>query len=611
MIKYASILFTLLGFWGSVHAQQDTLLLDLGSNLSPFPWNNLTLPRTGSLPDLYNHQGFSTGISVAVTDEFNGVNQSGTTQPDPALAIAAQASGDSFFGNDSLFGGQVNPSGAIQFDHLDPTEIYTVQIFSSRTASDNRETRYLVQGLTSDTLFLDVASNTDSMVVAQLMPALDSTLTITATSGPNNTNEYGFFYLGVVKLIYDAVPPAGPVTLDLTTPDGGEYWQVGKTAHIVWESENVGQAILSFSADLGQTWQAIDTVFAGAGSYDWMVPNTPTTQALIRMEADTLLDQSTSAFEIGTDTTICTIVVLGSSTAAGSGPSHPDSTWVNRYRKALTGQDTRLEVVNLARGGYTTFHILPTGSATPAGSGIVVDTLRNITKALEFNPFAIVVNMPSNDAGRGYGPATQMANFRKMDSTAQANGIELFVCTTQPRNFGNPTTIAIQTDTRDSIIAEFGARSIDFWTGFADSTDQLALAYDSGDGVHMNDAAHAILYQRVKDMEIPGLCISTATSLFQPLTTNSKPSIFPNPFENQLHIQLRAPMRGRLTARLFDLAGRELCTERWGYEASVDPIILDWEPQITARPQGGLMVMELILQTGQEFQTIYQLVRMH
>ena len=59
------------------------------------------------------------------------------------------------------------------------------------------------------------------------------------------------------------------------------------------------------------------------------------------------------------------IVILGSSTAAGTGPSSADSTWVNRYRKYLQEINPNNLVTNLAIGGTTTYHIMPNWFAPP------------------------------------------------------------------------------------------------------------------------------------------------------------------------------------------------------------------------------------------------------
>jgi lysophospholipase L1-like esterase len=90
------------------------------------------------------------------------------------------------------------------------------------------------------------------------------------------------------------------------------------------------------------------------------------------------------------------IVVLGSSTSAGSGASTIDSAWVNRYREYLQSINPNNEVVNFGVGGYNTYRIMRTGFIPPPGRPNP-DIVRNITAAINESPDAIIVNMPSND----------------------------------------------------------------------------------------------------------------------------------------------------------------------------------------------------------------------
>ena len=189
------------------------------------------------------------------------------------------------------------------------------------------------------------------------------------------------------------------------------------------------------------------------------------------------------------------IVVLGSSTAAGSGPSTPDSTWVNRYRNYVQAINPANEVINLAVGGYNTYRIMPTGF-TPPPSRPNPDVVRNITAALAESPDAIIVNMPSNDVAAGYSYAEQMFNFDTIVQIANAASVPIWICTTQPRNF-SASQAQLQWDLKDSILAQFSPYAIDFWTGIATPSYFIDPTYDSGDGVHLNDAGHNILEARV------------------------------------------------------------------------------------------------------------------
>lgn len=197
------------------------------------------------------------------------------------------------------------------------------------------------------------------------------------------------------------------------------------------------------------------------------------------------------------------LVVLGSSTAAGSGPSSRDSTWVNRYRKYLQNINPSNQLTNLARGGYNTYRIQADNYVAPVGRPSV-DSSRNITQAISLNPDAIIVNMPSNDAAIGIGVNEQMANFIRLKMVADSFNIPIWICTTQPRNFSVSQRI-VQTLTRDSILNYFGSKAIDFWTGLANVTNGIDSLFDSGDGVHLNDTAHGILAQRVINKLIPNV----------------------------------------------------------------------------------------------------------
>ncbi|NJB85685.1 lysophospholipase L1-like esterase [Lewinella marina] len=537
----------------------DTVLVDFGgSTLSPAPWNNITDPQAGAIADLQNSSGLQTGYGINIFDPFNNINTNGTQNPNPDLDFPATATGDSFFGNVTEFGGRTEPTAGVELTGLNPDKMYTLELFASRSASDNRETRFVIDGATRDTTLLDVASNADSVAVSTVQPQPDGTIQITIGPGPNNTNSSGFYYLGVLRMTYANEAAAGGSSLTLTAPNGGEFWQAGKSPSITWESRNLTSVILEYSLNNGQEWTTIDTVPAFNEAYEWTVPNAPTDSALVRILADTLFDVSDAVFEISSDTTTCEIVVLGSSTAEGTGASTPDSAWVARYAEYLS-RDTRYEVINLARGGYTTYHILPNGAEVPAGVNISPDPLRNVTRALTYNPFAIIINMPSNDAARNFPVEDQLANFATVVEEARNAGVEVWVATTQPRNFTNTAQVELQREVRDSIFSIYGERAIDFWTGVADENGFIIDSLDSGDGVHLTDAGHRLLFERVRALGLDTFDCSGTTSLVpSPATPLAGVSVYPNPSSGgQLFVEFPAGVSGAVEVRLIDLLGRE------------------------------------------------------
>ncbi|WP_179319137.1 GDSL-type esterase/lipase family protein [Winogradskyella helgolandensis] len=490
----------------------NALLIDFGSsaNQSSTPWNNLTDPFiTGNVNNLINKGGTTTTIDVSVTDSFNYFNEDGTTASGTSLGLPSTATADSFFGNITEFIEKTEPTGAIEFSDLNPNDVFNITIYASRLdyeVTDNKETQYVIEGLTTETVFLDIANNQNNTVSTSISPKADGTLKVTVSPGPNNTNTSGFFYLGAMVLDYTP-----QTSLTLKSPNGDEFWQVGKTPEIMWDSTSLSSDIdLEYSIDNGASWSAIATVPYTTNSYSWTIPNTPSENCLVRATSSLISDTSDTVFEISSDNTSRNIVVIGSSTAEGTGASSPEFAWVNLYAKALFQNDTRINVINYGKGGYTTNHVLPTGTSIPSEVAVTIDTERNITKAISNNPIGIIVNLPSNDTSNGYSVADQLNNFATLYNEAVINAVPIWITTTQPRYFASATQTQDQIDVRDAIISTYGTYSIDFWTDIADTDGTILDNLDYGDGAHLNDDGHQILFNKVLNKDIIDAdCISS------------------------------------------------------------------------------------------------------
>lgn len=208
-------------------------------------------------------------------------------------------------------------------------------------------------------------------------------------------------------------------------------------------------------------------------------------------------------------TQYCTyhIVVLGSSTAAGAGASTADSAWVNRYRAYLQSINPGNEVTNLAVGGFTSYRLMPDDYTPPAGRP-APDTSHNIDAALELNPDAIIINLPSNDVASGFSLNEQLYNLDTILEIATTAGVPVWITTTQPRNM-SVSNMQLQEDMKDSIYVHYSPHVIDFWTTAAMPDNSMNPIYDSGDGVHQNDAGHALMCERVIENYIPDSLYST------------------------------------------------------------------------------------------------------
>lgn len=75
-----------------------------------------------------------------------------------------------------------------------------------------------------------------------------------------------------------------PQPLTLFGPDGGQVWDVGSQRAITWGSKGVADLRIEFSTDGGVKWSTlVGNTPAAAGSYAWVVPNTPSTECRIRI----------------------------------------------------------------------------------------------------------------------------------------------------------------------------------------------------------------------------------------------------------------------------------------------------------------------------------------
>ena len=193
------------------------------------------------------------------------------------------------------------------------------------------------------------------------------------------------------------------------------------------------------------------------------------------------------------------IVVLGSSTAEGTGASPADSAWVNRFRSSFQvnktdGRDTI--VTNLAKGGYTSYKLMPTDYVPPAGKP-TPDPERNVTMALSLHPQIIIINLPSNDAASGFTPKEYMDNLRFMFNTIRNAGVKAFITTTQPRALAMGQRLDLL-HLVDSIENNFGDFAINFWDTLVSADEQYVLRADVnyGDGIHVNNLGHRYLFQQ-------------------------------------------------------------------------------------------------------------------
>jgi hypothetical protein len=104
-----------------------------------------------------------------------------------------------------------------------------------------------------------------------------------------------------------SAPDTTAPTVTVTAPNGGENWTVGTTHAITWTAtDNVGVTTVDIyysTTGAGGTFTAIATGLSNSGSYNWTVPNAPSTNVFVKVVAhdgagNTGQDLSNGAFTI-------------------------------------------------------------------------------------------------------------------------------------------------------------------------------------------------------------------------------------------------------------------------------------------------------------------------
>src|SRR5690606_11939185 len=122
---------------------------------------------------------------------------------------------------------------------------------------------------------------------------LDTTATPGTTVNHAVKSMAGEHYSGLSGSITRLIP-----LLELTAPQEKEFWHVGEYKTIRWNSVAVYDSHVSidYSADGRSSWQYIAKPQT-TGSYSWLVPLTPSTEAMIRIS--TAQAVGTVAFSVG------------------------------------------------------------------------------------------------------------------------------------------------------------------------------------------------------------------------------------------------------------------------------------------------------------------------
>jgi RHS repeat-associated protein len=101
-----------------------------------------------------------------------------------------------------------------------------------------------------------------------------------------------------------------PSTITIITPNGGENWSALSDQTITWtDSGSFANVHIDYSSDDGATWHSVAVSTPNDGSFDWSIPDTPSSLCLVRIRPDDTdtqpADVSDAVFTILADTVKC------------------------------------------------------------------------------------------------------------------------------------------------------------------------------------------------------------------------------------------------------------------------------------------------------------------
>jgi photosystem II stability/assembly factor-like uncharacterized protein len=205
--------------------------------------------------------------------------------------------------------------------------------------------------------------------------------TILAHQAGNGVWKYNITY---------TVPTSNAQTITLISPDGGENWSYNSVHNVTWSAGSIANVRIEYKTVPGGPWQVIAASVQGTlGSYAWTIPNTPTTQARVRVS------DAFDASPFDSSSADFSITVAGISTTpslafgnVGVGQTRSDTVHITN-----TGTGP-LVVTSVSTGtiyftpGRTSFTVAPGASDTlsvafrPTALQGYLDTLRIVSNAV-------------------------------------------------------------------------------------------------------------------------------------------------------------------------------------------------------------------------------------
>lgn len=496
--------------------QEQRVLIDIGPTLTNSPingiyWNNLTDGRPGiRVSNAKTTLNFPSGIFVQIINRLDGTyspNSSGTGGGNTTGAVGdypATATTDIALIHKS-------GSGLWTIGGLDPAKIYTIKFWGARTNTTALRTAEIKRVDETNWQSYAATNNTNYNNAAVFIISGKSSMDFNFRTKSGSD----FSALCVIDIKFaDSVitaPPANqaPIALagsdmDITLPTdsvmlNGCTSTDPENALLTYKWKLIGNSPTAILQDSLSCQTKLNNLLAGSYLLELTVTDTGNlaSKDSILITVHPTVNSNWPPIYTATCNSAYKIVVLGSSTAYGSGAVPIDSSWANKLKSYILLQNPQAQLTNLALPGFTSYHVMPSNYTPPSNRPFVPDTTHNITKALLLKPDAIILNLPSNDVALGVPVNEVKNNFDLLKSKADSAGIPMWITTTQPRNNLSPAEKLMQEELKNWIVQQYGTKAVDFWTDIADTNNNIVNFYSANDNVHVNNNGHHVFFTRL------------------------------------------------------------------------------------------------------------------
>ena len=305
--------------------------------------------------------------------------------------------------------------------------------------------------------------------------------------------------------VFTIAADTSPPTVEVIEPNGGENWGTFQWHTITWTADDnvavVGDSVF-YSTNNGTDWMLIATHIGNPQTCSWQVPNTPSTQCLVKVKVIDASDNCTEDISDGNfiisyvePPPLTYAVVIKQSTYNIPDWQAVADALLARYQGQLFIWNSSLNEVQSAVASFQPTHIGFVCELTTASPSFIQDSIWPFTRALDSDVYCdavwgIITGYNAQDAlnlvtgPTGFEVKTLLSGTSSCDLNYYTQGLRTFEATYNRYSLKYPDSLEITeyydgpTDRTEWLVTMIN-QGIDFF-----NYDPVDIFYTSGHGGH-------------------------------------------------------------------------------------------------------------------------------